>query len=468
MAKAISIEVTPKVRECLQLAEHQRKQGRVDLAVELTAGAATVDIRQDRCKFLQTAEAAAWLCEHLVDLYRGLGAEPLEIPRQPSAGRPLKIAYMIFSLAMGQAASRRLSRLVALHDRECFTPTVICAEELTCRKPPQQFIRMPDAPSSRIGAPLIEQMRADDCPTIVLPIEGSFPGVVHGTLEQLRKMAFDVVIFIASPACAVQAGLAYHRIAPLQLNQNIGVPMLIPGIDAVLYHHAETAKTDQQFLEQAGYRQLSLPTLGTDMQLARQTAAEPRAALGLPGDAVAMVTASNNLPGRIIAGSFIEDLSKVMHRHPHTWYVMLGQGNFTDVMQRFEKQGVAERVIHVGQRDAVQSVFKACDIYLNEYPEGGANTVMEAMACQMPTVAMRCGEGHTWSIGNALLPPEDRIATFDTERYWAKAERWITDAAHRQTAGQRMYDYARQTHSYEAICRQYEQWITELYNSHPA
>jgi glycosyltransferase involved in cell wall biosynthesis len=94
-------------------------------------------------------------------------------------------------------------------------------------------------------------------------------------------------------------------------------------------------------------------------------------------------------------------------------------------------------------------------VFLNEYPEGGATSVVEAVGCGVPVVAMRAGERHAEAIGAYLVGP-DAVRTPDRGAYWALVESWVTRPLTRSLSGQAQRLRAMELFDYPAVCRAYE------------
>lgn len=371
----------------------------------------------------------------------------------------MRLGYITSSIVQGQAAAGRLARMIELHDRSQFEPSVIVTDEFTQRTPARPWLRWPDAPSHRVGADLIRRIEATGVAVRAVPTTGDYLGGGRVAIEMARAMELDIAVYIASPACPIQAAMAWARVAPVQINQNIAVPMPIAGMDAVLYHNAWCASDDRAELDRRGIQSLTVAGNGTDTAAAERAVAVDRPRLGVPREAVLLATAGNHLPGRLMYGSFVRDLAVFMTSEPRVWWMAVGPGDFSSVRNVLGQAGgpdVARRCVFVGPQPDIRPHIKAADIYLNEYPEGGANTVLEAMACGVPAVAMRAGLRHTESIGAALVGEEWGIGAADPAAYWRMAASWSADADQRCAAATVQSRRAHHELTYEAVRADYE------------
>lgn len=457
-----ALRVHAEVASCIASAVAATEGGRWAEGVEWIAASAVLDIQRHHGAFLVGAAEAGMLCDQYARCFAGAGigrAGPAAVVRPPVDGRPLRLGYIISSIVQGQAASGRLARMVELHDRSRFEPCVIVAEEFTQRTPARPWLKWPDAPSRGVGAGLIERIEATGAPVSVVPARGDYLDGAHAAIEVARSMTLDIAVFIASPACPIQAAMAWARVAPVQINQNIAVPMPIAGIDAVLYHNAWCAADDRPELSRRGIQTLTVTGNGTDVDAADRATAVERSRIGVPRDAVLLATAGNRLPGRLLHGGFVGDLAAFLKSESGAWWMAVGPGDFTPVQRAIELAGgtdALQRCIFVGPQRDIRPYLKVADIYLNEYPEGGANTVLEAMACGVPAAAMRAGPRHTESIGAELTG--DGVG--DAAAYWRRATEWCADAAVRRANALAQGKRVREQLGYEAICRQYERWCS--------
>lgn len=431
-------------------------RARWDDAVELTAAASVQDIQHEGMTFLASASGAAVMGELYEQAFEGAGLTRATVPRNPAMGRPLRVLYISPGLSRGQAATDRLLNVIERHDRSRVTPMVLCTEEFTARSPALRHLSWPFTPSlAHAGA--MARLRAGGVEPLIAPTLGTYLDGARAALDTARDWRPDIAVFIASSACPVQAALAWTRTAPVQINQNIGSPLVIPGVSAVVYRNSATARADAPELTRRNIETIDLPASGTDLDAADAAVAIPRRALGVPENAVLFVTAGNKIPERLLLAGFAEDLARFLAAHPTAWWMPIGACDNAAALAPFTRLGVRNRVVLAGPQADIRPHLKAADAYLNEYPEGGSNSVMEAMACGLPVLATSADDSHCRSIGAQLAgqPVPSR------EAYWALASGWCSDAAERRGTGARALARAREQFGFDALVRRYE----DLYDS---
>ncbi|MDX2131955.1 MAG: glycosyltransferase [Planctomycetota bacterium] len=457
----------PLVGGCLKHAVLALQDGRGADAVEAIAAAAVADIQQYSQAFLRGVPEAAALGSLYERAFAQAGLSPgvreaAPIPR----GRPARLVYVVGSVVEGQAASATIARLVALHDRRAFDPVVVVAEEATRRDPALTFLRQPDAPSERVGAPTLARLRAH-APVRVLHAGGTFVDGARDGVALMRDLAreapIDLAVFVASSACPVQAGMAWARVAPTQCVLSVGSPLVLRGVDAVIFNNPRRRRADAPGLAAMGIRDAGVETSGGDAGGAAQALACTRASLGLPARAVVLASVSNALERRMLATTFARDLGAFLARTPDAWWVGVGACE-TDGLTRAIAAGagdrandVAARCVFLGARRDVPQVLKACDLLLNEYPEGGGNSVIESMGAGVPVVAVRAGPRHAECIGADLAGDDPAWGGVDSlDDYWRLATRLATDEAARREAGRAQQRRALERLDYPVIARAYE------------
>lgn len=431
------------------------------LAIEAVAAIALIDIQAHQQGFVKHASAAAMLSGVYAQVFEAAGLHTaVHPPKTDSASRRTRVLISTFSLTDGQSASTSIARWVELLDRARYEICVLCCEELTEREPAMSIVKRPTVRSTDAGTDVIRAIRAAGARVEFVSTRGTLLDGCNAALDAARAFEPDVLLSVASPACPIQAALVHAGLAPVRLVMNIGVPLLLRSATGIVYHNDGKAADDAPVLERLGIAQHRVPTIGTDLRLCDAAPKAQRKAIGVPEDAVMLLSVGNVLVKRLMFADYGEALARFLADHPECWWVGVGRGDFAPVLEIMRRHGVNERVRTPGAFGDPRPIMKAADLLLNEYPEGGGNTVLEAMGCGLPVLAMQAGRGHAERIG-AMLVGDDAIPEMNAEAYWAKAGAWVRDQRARLAAGTRQQARARAEFDYTAIVRGYERIIAE-------
>lgn len=427
------------------------------MAIEAIAAIALVDIQKRQQEHLKRAEHAAEFGDLYARVLHAAGLRP-DPRRLPTLGARTRVLITTFALSDGQSASTSIARWVELLDRERFEVRVLSAEELTERHPQLTILNRSEQRSDDSGAGVIRRIRAAGVDVECVSTNGSLLNGALDAIDRARRFRPDVLLAVASPACPIQAAMIAARVAPVQLVMNIGVPLIMPGVDAIVYHNDAKAEDDAGVIEACGVRAHRVATIGTDLRLCDTCEPASRQTLGVPDDAVLLLSVGNVLPKRLMYAGFGQALAQFLRTHPQCWWIGVGGGEFSEVERIFRDAGVESRVRMPGALAEPRGVMKSADILLNEYPEGGGNTVLEAMGCGLPVVAMHAGSGHAERIG-AILIGEDAIPSSDVRAYWERVSALAISPEARSKAGARARDRARREFDYSAIVDRYQNII---------
>lgn len=440
-------------------------------AVECLAAACVLDVQQYQQRFLAHAQAACVAADLYRDALALLGARGAPLAAGARHAGPLRVAYVLFQVREGQAATRRVLNLCRQHRRDRVQPVVIVTEDLCRRTPATTTLVLPDAPSAMSAPEIMRAFAEAGVPVHVISTAGTHVEGGRAAADLMRALGVDVAVYLGGPTTAVQTACAAWRGAPVQVNLNIGVPMLSPGIDAVIYTHPLRAAADAEVVRARGVRVMGLACSGCDARGAADAPEADRGAIGLPtrGDgAVVLVTASNKLDIRLreAEGVFARDLAAFLRTHPRAWWVGVGRGDVHGALGALREgpggDELMRRIVLTGGLADIRPVLKACDIYLNEYPEGGYNTVVESMAAGTPVVALAASGRHGDCAGALLVGEPDGVMTFDRAAYWSRAAHWACDADARREAGTRQQARALAQFDYSAVCGWYEDTFVAL------
>lgn len=456
---ALRVRMPRQVGSCLNAAIQSLQRGDAEHAIEQIAAAAVCDIQQYQQTLLNSAAAANVLVELYLAAFGLAGLQPAKFAARPAA-RPLHVAYVLSQIAIGQGPARRITSMVEMHDRAMVEPFVFSSEELTTRQPERTFLQTPRAPSREIGAAYIRRMKQAGAEPVMVPTDGGFLDGGRWLAEQMRRLKPDVAVFVGSVASPIQMIAAHLRVAPVQINQNLGVPLPLPCFEGMVYHNQACAAMDRETLASRHIQPCIVDSVGTDCAAAGSALPMPRVDLGIPDDAFVLCSASNKLEVRVTQGEFARRLADFMVENPDTWWLAIGRGEMQTLRAYLHDRGVLSRVVFTGPVESIQEYIKAADVFLNEYPEGGGNTVLESMACAVPVAALRFGSRHAESIGAELVGPE--LAASTEDEYWALADVWRRDPERRSQEGARCSNRVRERFSLEATCRQYERHYQSL------
>lgn len=151
-------------------------------------------------------------------------------------------------------------------------------------------------------------------------------------------------------------------------------------------------------------------------------AAIPRQTLGIPEDALLLISVGNRLPD-LIKGPWAARMGALMQRWPQLhWLLLGGHGQLPPALN-----GLAAGRLHTrAHAEQVMEIMAGCDIYLNPPMMGGGLSVSEAMSLGLPVASLAHSDGGD-KLGGMAAPDEDA--------YFTQLEQWIVDPAARAAAG---------------------------------
>ena len=187
--------------------------------------------------------------------------------------------------------------------------------------------------------------------------------------------------------------------------------------------------------------------------------AEFRAKLGIPATAT-VVGAVGRLNGEKDYPNLLRAAQLLVAKRPDLYFVIAGKGELETELKETAKQlGVADRVIFMGHFHDVRKVFELMDLYvLSSTREGLPNTVLEAMAMEVPIVSTDV-DGVKEAVSDQreafLVPPQDSPALA------AGIERMLDDTELRQRLARQArekveaeFSFAHRTRTIENLYRQ--------------
>ena len=282
------------------------------------------------------------------------------------------------------------------------------------------------------------------------------PRDLTGQLATLRAAGLDVVVFGTNVTAVANevTWLALHRVAPLQVVNNsscitTGFPTVDLYVSGTL---TETATAPEQFTERLALLPGPAHAFNYEADRRDPQATFDRAALGLPVDATVFVSAANYFKvipevqhtwARLLAavpGSYL-----VLHPFNPNWSSSYPIKRFCSDFERVLTQyGVASSRLIVSSmkfpsRSDVKELLRVGDVYLDTFPFGGVNSLVDPLEIGVPVVAWE-GDSFRSRMGGALLRtlnvPE--LIASDEAGYLATATRLAADATGRKELGARL------------------------------
>jgi glycosyltransferase involved in cell wall biosynthesis len=420
---------------CIRFAADALRMGYSDLALEACAGAMILDARGD---YEITRNPTA--CREIADMYeqvfRNAGLpHPSHTSAHP-AGSRIRVALIVPNLVDHIVAyTRRVLHFARYHNREQYLLFVYTSENHSERIQPLFPVGCSGNSRAR-GRETIAELAALDIPVFLTPRNQSFTRSGHALARQLENDGIDVAIFQSGLSAPIDWLAARMAAVPVKVSIHIGSSMMVPGMDATFFDNpANIARENNVWTPSFGERRIRLK--GADRQALYQHPPQSRASWGIPAESILIGTMSNHLARRLTP-AYLEIIARLLHAVPNAWFVAFGAKPPRETSAFFEQAGVADRVIFAGAQQHPGAVLRMLDIYSAEFPVSGSQSVIEAMNCGIPVVAMHCSDTHAESAAAHIAGPDGAIPRYDTDAYYQRLLSWSINPAARKHAATQM------------------------------
>lgn len=275
-------------------------------------------------------------------------------------------------------------------------------------------------------------------------------------VEELRRTDLDVAVFGTNVAAVANdvTRLALHRVAPLQVvNNSSCITSGLPEIDLYVSGDlTEDAGAEDHFTERLALLRGPAHAFDYAVDRAEPSMAWTREALGVPAGAVLFVSAANYFKiipemrdawARLLAS--VPDSRLLLHPFNPNWSSQYPVKRFEAEMNAaLQAHGVDPSRLLLStsrfpSRADVKALLATGDVYLDTFPFGGVNSLVDPLECGMPVVAW---EGVTMRsrMGAALLRQLgcDELVASDEASYLALARGLAADPARRAALGERI------------------------------
>jgi predicted O-linked N-acetylglucosamine transferase (SPINDLY family)/glycosyltransferase involved in cell wall biosynthesis len=279
------------------------------------------------------------------------------------------------------------------------------------------------------------------------------PRDLTGQLATLRAAGLDVAVFGTNVTAVANevAWLALHRVAPLQVVNNsscitTGFPTVDLYVSGTL---TETPQAPEQFTERLALLPGPAHAFNYNADRRNPESRWSREALGLPADATVFVSAANYFKvipemqhtwARLLAsvpGSYL-----LLHPFNPNWSSSYPIKRFcADFDRVLAEHGVPGSQLIVSSmkfptRSDVKELLRVGDVYLDTFPFGGVNSLIDPLEIGVPVVAWE-GDSFRSRMGGALLRalgvPE--LVAANEAGYLAQVTELVADAPRRRELG---------------------------------
>ena len=372
----------------------------------------------------------AWMYGAVADRHR---ATPVDSPPTFRDG-PRRVALVVPNLVdYIVAATKQVLHFARYIDRSRYRLAVYVSENLSRRELPLFPFGCVEGRTEESGAETLRCLQELDVPVHLGSRSTRYVQSALALIGRLEQDSTDIAIFQSGLACPIDWLAAKWARVPAKICIHTGCSLFVPGMHATLFDNAMDIERERAWWSNGEGERILLPQ-GADLADLRSRKPFSRARFGIPDDAVVIGTLSNHLDRRLSI-PYMDVIAGVLRTRPDAWFLAFGADSLPAPMAFFRSRGVAERVRFGGRQSQAGSALKVLDIYANEFPVGGSQSVMEAMACGVPVVALRWSNAHAESVGAELAGEEFGIPSKDLQAYANRLDEWVRQPDKRRSAG---------------------------------
>lgn len=421
--------------ECLAFGTYAIEQDYPDLGLEACAAALILDAMAGFEIIRSPAR-----CLAVARLYEQVAAKLSIVPAVPHArskNAPLTLALVVPNLVDHVVAyTKTVLHYARYADSNRFQVRVYSTENLAERDDMLFPFRCEQYRSETTGRATIAELTARGVPVFIASRAKRFTNSASDISAQLAADNVDLALFQTGLACPIDWLVARMAPVPVKAAIHIGVSLFNSGLNLTFFDNPENLDREAGIGSEYAGDKVVAPIGIDDEEMEAQQPLQ-RESFGIPPDAIIIGTLSNHLDLRL-TGSYLTAIAHVLAARPNAWFMALGADTLDDKLEFFRARGLAARVCFGGQQRATGAALKMLDIYANEFPVGGSQSVMEAMACGLPVAALKWSDAHAESAGARAVGEPFAISGRDPEAYIRLILRWVDDGDERARTGNAM------------------------------
>ena len=441
--------------DCLNYAQDAVKAGQYDLAAEACSGAVFLD-QAGQFELTRHPEQTVQITRLYEQIAQTMSRSMVRRKRL-TTGR-LRVAMLTGNLVDDVVAySRRILQFARYADHNAFEIRVYSTENLTARQNPLFPFGLENGSSSETAPKLLKHLQQLGVPVWLAPRDRSVRETAAIVMERLAADGVDIAMFQTGIASPVDWLVARWSDVAVKAGIHIGSSPFNCGFDCYYFDNPANIEREQAYWDESMGEQIVLSG-GVDIEALRNSPILSRLEIGIPQDAVLLGSISNHLGARM-SEAYCGVLIRLMQRFPQVYYLGVGVPPGEGVLNWFRDGGVADRVRFPGPVSLTGAVLKMLDIYVNEFPVGGSESVKEAIACGVPVAAIRWSNAHAECAGAEIVGPKWAVASADPAAYEALLAEWITNDDERHNAG---YELARRAEEHYSFSRYSAELLNQL------
>ncbi|HBA83820.1 MAG TPA: hypothetical protein DCZ95_06985 [Verrucomicrobia bacterium] len=419
---------------CLDFARDAFRMNYVELGLEAASAALILDAQADyeiTKSPARSAEVAA-LYEQVASSLLPNSTPPARTAR---AGGPLRIALLVPNLVDHVVAyTRRLLNIVRYADPQKYRLRVYVSENHAVRTSPLFPCGCVEGTTEERGPATLAELRSAGVAVYLGPRQLRFGEAAQHLARQMEQDGTEALIVQSGLSAPIDWLAARIARIPVKTAIHIGSSLFLPDFDATFYDNPSNIERENACWPATGGARQVVQT-GVDVKSLDAQQAFSRDRFGIPADAVVIGTLSNHLERRL-SEPYLQIIAEALQKHPQAWFLAFGSAALPDKMAFFARWGVEDRVRFGGKQSQSGAALKMLDIYANEFPVGGSNSVLEAMTCGCPTLAMKWSLVHAESAGAEWVGDPFCIPGPDATAYAQRLDQWLCDKPLRRQIGQ--------------------------------
>jgi hypothetical protein len=358
-----------------------------------------------------------------------------------------KVAHVLGCVLPNQSVSRYVSLLcsgLARHGIEC--------RVFTTESEASWFCHPATEPRSKdIGIPRLT----------IASIEGDFTERAERIAGSVRACGAKATFYHADLTEQVTARVAAFRPTPIQINVNHGSEMNADLFDGRIHLLKPALERSAYTAQPAAW----IPAASNIQE--RLDAQEPVSCQSLGIAEGATVSATFGDLQKIAGSGYVRALTEILKRFPQHFHLFAGAGDVRAIRGVLHSENVLSRVRFLGQVPDVAPLMPIIDIYLASFPYSDGASVLDAMGCGKPVVAVRSISPSPDNAAPDLVGIRELIAPGEAN-YIELADRIIRDEGLRSKYAEVVLERFRTEFQPEVLGRRYVEFLNRVVDGQAA